>query len=72
MSRLGAEALTLVGTLGPDLVPELWARKVGDDEKLRTHFADPGFPQYKRDAIEVQLAMNQVLEELAKLGRPAS
>lgn len=65
--RMGAEALTLVGMIGPDLLPTLWERRVGEDEKLRAHLVDPEFPQYKRDAIEVQLAVNDVLTEIRRL-----
>lgn len=67
-SRLGSEALTLVGMLGPDLLPVQWARQVEkDDEGLRAVAAEPDFPEYKKDAIEVQLAVNTTMRRLREL-----
>nr|WP_201470992.1 hypothetical protein [Microbacterium hydrocarbonoxydans] len=62
--RMGAEALTLVGVLGQERVPHLWEEKAADDEKLQAHFVDPDMPQYKKDAIEVQLAVNALRREI--------
>jgi hypothetical protein len=67
-ARLGAEALTLVGMLGPDLLPEQWSRQVEkDDDGLRAIAAEPDFPQYKKDAIEVQIAMNATMRRLREV-----
>lgn len=63
-SRMGAEALTLVGVLSPNRVPELWERKVGDDDRLRAAFADPEMPEYKKEALETQLAISAVLRQI--------
>ncbi len=61
---MGAEALTLVGVLSPERVPELWERKVGDDDRLRAAFADPDMPDYKKEAIEAQLGISAVLRDI--------
>jgi hypothetical protein len=63
-SRMGAEALTLTGLVAPERIPELWSEKIGDDEKLRAFEADPNMPKFKRDALEVQLAISAVLSEI--------
>lgn len=34
-AQMGAEALTLVGLVGPERVPRLWERKVSDHDRLR-------------------------------------
>ncbi len=66
--QLGAEALTLVGMLGSDLLPRQWAKQVdADDDKLRLLYDDPTFPEWKKDAAETQIALNQTLRRLAKL-----
>lgn len=64
VARMGAEALTLVGVLSPERVPELWERKVGDDDRLRAAFADPDMPDYKKEAIEAQLGISAVLRDI--------
>lgn len=70
--RMGAEALTLIGLLGPDLLPTQWNHRVGDEAKLRELLADDDFPEWKRNAIEVQVAVNTVLAKIRKeLSRPA-
>ncbi len=63
-AQMGAEALTLVGVLSPDRIPELWERKVGSDDRLRAAFADPEMPEYKKEALEAQLAISAVLREI--------
>ncbi|TFB46503.1 hypothetical protein [Cryobacterium tagatosivorans] len=64
-SRMGAEALTLVGLIGPERLPRQWERAVSmSDEGLRQLQDDAGFPQYKRDAIETQLAVSAVVAEI--------
>lgn len=64
--RMGAEALTLVGVLSPERLPELWKRKVGSDDQLRAAYADPEMPDYKKEALETQLAISTVLREIRK------
>lgn len=63
-AQMGAEALTLVGVLSPERVPELWERKVGNDDRLRAAFNDPEMPDYKKEALEAQLAISAVLREI--------
>jgi hypothetical protein len=65
-ARMGAEALTLVGVLSPQRLPELWERKIGDDDRLRAAFNDSEMPDYKKDALETQLAISAVLREIRK------
>lgn len=62
--RMGAEALTLVGVLSPERIPELWKRKVGSEDQLRAAYADPEMPLYKKEALEAQLAISAVLLEI--------
>lgn len=65
--RMGADALTLTGLIGPERLPELWTHRVGGlDDYLLEVAADPDFPQWKRDAIAVQLAVNAVSREIAE------
>lgn len=64
-ARLGAEALTLVGIVGRERIPSQWDRQVEkSSDELRAHLVDPDLHQWKIDAIEVQLAINDVLGEL--------
>jgi len=57
VSRMGAEALTLVGLIGPERLPKLWKEKVDSESKLRELLDDPQMPDWKKDAIDVQLAV---------------
>jgi len=67
-SQLGAESLTLVALLGPDLLPRQWKAQVdADDDKIRALFDDPQFPEYKKNAAETQLAVNATLRRLSEL-----
>jgi hypothetical protein len=63
-SRMGAEALTLIGVLGEERVPVQWNKRAGDEEKLRAAYEDPEMPEYKKDALEAQLAVNAILREI--------
>lgn len=66
-ARMGTEALTLIGAIGPDRLPELWASHVSSDEQLRELLADPEMPDYKKEAIKVQLALNASRRDLLQL-----
>ncbi|SDZ26556.1 hypothetical protein [Herbiconiux ginsengi] len=57
-SRMGSEALTLIGAIGPQRLPELWANHVDSDAALHALLDDPEMPDYKKEAIKVQLALN--------------
>lgn len=65
-SRLGAEAMALVGLIGPERLPALWQRQITlDDEGLRGKLArDSDTPEFIKDSIEVQLALNEVVREI--------
>ncbi|GMA26797.1 hypothetical protein [Arenivirga flava] len=71
---MGAEALTLVGLLGRDLVPEQWDRQVGHDEEgFQKFLEDPDWPEWKKDAIEVQIAMDRTVARIRALSeRPST
>lgn len=62
--RMGAEALTLIGMLGQARLPTLWADRAGDEDKLRAAYEDPDMPEYKKNALEAQLAVNAILREI--------
>jgi hypothetical protein len=67
-ARMGAEVLTLVGLLGPDRVPRQWAHHVEvDDDGLRDLLEDPEMPDFKKDAIETQLAANALMGEIRSI-----
>lgn len=62
---MGAEALALVALLGPERVPNLWARRVGhSDRELREMIEDESKEQFVRDAIEAERAMNDIASEI--------
>lgn len=65
-AQMGAEALTLVGLAGPGRIPVLWERKVGDDDRLREARDRRDMPDYKKDALEVQLAVSAVLRDIRR------
>lgn len=65
--RMGAEALTLIGQLSKERLPNLWSERAGDEEKLRAAYEDPEMPQYKKDALEAQLAVNAILREIDEI-----
>lgn len=60
--RMGAEALTLIGLIGPDLLPTQWAKRVGSNAHLEAKLRDEDFPEFKKYAIEAQLAVNTVVD----------
>jgi len=65
--RLWSEALTLVGALGPGRLPASYAEKVDEDEELRALLADDEMPEWKKEAIRVQLALNVVAREIQEV-----
>ncbi|PCE15904.1 hypothetical protein AUC47_10280 [Microbacterium sp. SZ1] len=68
--RMGAEALTLIGQLGEERLPKLWNERAGDEEKLRAAYNDPEMPEYKKDALEAQLAVHAILREIRGIVDP--
>jgi hypothetical protein len=66
--RLGAEALTLVGLIGRERLPQQWGRTVElDDAGLRGLMSDADTPEFMKDAIEAQLAVNAITAEIRLL-----
>lgn len=66
-ARMGTEALTLIGAIGPDRLPELWDSHISSDEQLQELLADPEMPDYKKEAIKVELALNASRRDLLRL-----
>lgn len=65
---MGAETMALVALLGKDRVPEMWARRVGKtDAELRAFVLDESQPQYLRDAVEAERAVQSIAVELDQL-----
>jgi hypothetical protein len=65
--RLGAEAMALVGLIGPERLPRLWQRRIGhSDDELRSKLDDDEktTPEFLKWAIETQLAVNEVVDEI--------
>lgn len=61
----GAETLALVALLGPERVPQMWARKVGKtDAELASFIADASEPQFLRDSVEAERAMSAIAKEI--------
>jgi len=67
-SRMGAEALTLIGLIGEERLPRQFARQVEvDDQGLQSLIDDPEMPGWKKDAIETQLAVNGLTRRVREL-----
>lgn len=68
-SRLGAEALSLIGLLGPELLPRQWARRIEhEDKELREKLTDESeSPEFIKDTIETQLAVNTTVDRIRKI-----
>jgi hypothetical protein len=65
--RMGSEALSLVGMVGEQRLPQQWEEMVSSDEHLEGLLQDPEMPDWKKEAIYVQLAVNRVRRELHEL-----
>ena len=63
--RMGAEALALIGLLGPERLPQQWARRQLDDEKLKSIAADESKETFIRDQAETQLMANGLIRGIA-------
>lgn len=65
-ARLGAEAMALVGLIGPNRLPTLWKRRIGhDDDGLRAKLTEESeTPDFLKHTIETQLALNEVVREI--------
>lgn len=64
--QTGAEALALAGALEEDRIPNYWLHKFESDEVLRTRMAAADTPEWQRNAIEAQLAVNAILRDIAE------
>lgn len=65
---MGAESLALIGLLGPDRVPTMWGRRVGKStEELTAYAANESEPQFLRDSVEAELAMDAIAKEIRDL-----
>lgn len=66
--RMGAEALSLIGLLGPDLLPRQWKHRVNDDSAgLAGFLEDPECEQWRKNSIEAQIAVNTVTEQIRQI-----
>lgn len=63
-SRMGSEALTLIGLIGERRLPDLWASHVDGESALRLSLDDPDMPDWKKDAIRVQIAVIRNQDDL--------
>ena len=65
---MGAEARALTGTLGKERLPRNWEKRIEkDDEGLIEFMNDESNEEWLRNSVEVQLAMNTVLDEIRHL-----
>lgn len=67
---MGAETLALIARLGPDRVPRMWQRRVAkSDQELRAFIEDESEPEFLRDAVEAERAVQDILGDLRALQR---
>lgn len=67
---MGAETLALIALLGPERVPEMWNRRVGKtDTELRSFIDDQSQPQFLRDSVEAERAVNTIGDEI-RMAKP--
>lgn len=62
--RMGAEALALIGLLGPKRLPQQWARRQLDNEKLKSIAADESKETFIRNQAETQLMANTLIKQI--------
>lgn len=57
--KMGAEARALIGYLGPDLVPNLWASRISltEDQIRQLMSPESDSPEWQKDTFEVYLAL---------------
>ncbi|MDN4638825.1 hypothetical protein QCD70_01075 [Agreia sp. PsM10] len=70
-SRMGSEALTLIGLIGERRLPYLWASHIEGEAALRLSLDDPDMPDWKKDAIRVQIAVIRNQDDIGTVA-PAS
>jgi hypothetical protein len=65
---MGAEAGAIVGAIGPERLPKNWEKRIEkSEEELRAFVADESNEGWIRRAVEAQLALMEVTEEIHKL-----
>lgn len=65
---MGAEAGALIGAIGEERLPKNWDKRVAQTkEELREYVADETQEDWQRRAVEAQLALMAVSEELHEL-----
>ncbi len=70
---MGAESLALIGLLGAERVPRMWARRVGKtDAELTAFVEDETNQQYLRDAVEAERAVQRIIDDLHALEKDAA
>ena len=67
-AQMGAEALAIVGMIGPEKLPLYWAERVemGDEEMMK-FAAEDDTPEWVRWSIEAKVALSRTLQELVEL-----
>lgn len=66
----GAEAGAIIGAIGPERLPHNWEKRIEKtEEELRAFVADESKEDWLRRAVEAQLALMEVTEEIRQLGR---
>lgn len=67
---MGAEAGAIIGAIGPERLPRNWENRIEKtEEELRAFVADESKEDWLRRAVEAQLALMEVTEEIRQLGR---
>lgn len=64
---MGAEALSIIGVIGPDRLPTNWAKRIGEEGHIRDVMNDPATPEWLSRSIEAQLAVEEVVGEIRTL-----
>lgn len=65
---MGAESGALIGAIGAERLPRNWENRIEkDDAGLREFVADATQPEWLRNSVEAQVALNSVAEELGQL-----
>lgn len=67
-ARLGGEAAGIIGLIGPERLPRNWANRItsAEDPSLDEHLDDATAPEWQKNAIEVQRALDEVTAEIRR------
>lgn len=67
-TQMGAEAMAIVGLLGPTVLPNLWQRRIGkSDDDLAAQVADEETEEWKKWQFETQIALNRTTARIREL-----